>query len=345
MILLDVQDLEPGMVLCRDVVNEKNMVALTEGTVLTAPIIEKMKTHTLSDIFIEDSEMARQKDFFHKYQRQIYVTEGIFREATETGSVPVKLAENLVSSSLVPMVAQSGILDYLYQSGGKTTYEYQHAMNVSVMSGLLAKWMHYDESAIEEIMMAGLLHDIGKTRLPQNLAEKKGLHLNAHEEELYHQHTKYGYQLLNGLQLSENVRQAVLHHHEHIDCSGYPANLVNDQIHPYAKIIAVMNKYDNKVTPHPGSNGETPFAALKEITQKMFSTLETKTCIAFIHNLKESLIGSRVLLSDYSKGTVVFYSKDDFQAAPMISLDENHILMDLNARPDLKIIDYKPANN
>lgn len=344
MIALGLNDIEPGMVLSKDIMNQNDVVELAEGTVLTGPVIKKLVNRRIDTIYVEDSAISRKKDFIVKYQRQLHVTECIFQEIDQTGSVPAKITEQFVASALQPMIRQGGVIDLLYKISGNNPYEYQHAMNVSILSGMMAKWLHYDETATEEIMMAGLLHDIGKTKLPREIAGKKLTDLNAHEMNVYQEHTTHGYNLLkDNKQIAANVKQAILQHHEHTDCTGYPAQLVEDKIHPYAKIIAIMNKYDNMTNPHEGFTTGTPFSALDEITQKMFSSLDTKISIAFIHNLKESLIGSTVLLSNNQKGEIAYYSQDDYKAAPLIRLHESNNILDLNRHTNLKIIAYNPV--
>lgn len=343
MIALGLDDLEAGMTLAKDVNNHMGVVELAEGTVLTNRIIEKLKYRNIIEIYVNDSALTRQKDFLAKYQHQLFITESIFQETAETGSVPIKSAEQFVKGSLQPMLRQSGTIDFLYQARGNNPYEYQHAMNVSILSGVLAKWLHYDENSTAEIMLAGLLHDIGKTKLPPELLAKTSSELSAREKILYENHSKLGYELLKyNPNVSENVRLSILEHHEHTDCSGYPGRLLSDRIHPYAKIIAIMNKYDG-ITASAESSTQTPFAALDAITQKMFSTLDTKACIALIHNLKTSLIGSEVVLSDNSKGKIAYYAQENYKAAPLISLYESNKVLDLNQRSDLKIIAYNPA--
>jgi putative nucleotidyltransferase with HDIG domain len=343
MIALGLDDLEAGMTLAKDVNNHMGVVELAEGTVLTSRIIDKLRYRNIIEIYVEDSALTRQKDFLAKYQHQLFITESIFQETAETGSVPIKSAEQFVKGSLQPMLRQSGTIDFLYQARGKNPYEYQHAMNVSILSGVLAKWLHYDENSTAEIMLAGLLHDIGKTKLPPELLAKNSSKRSARETTLYENHSKLGYELLKyNPNVSENVRLSILEHHEHTDCSGYPGRLLSDRIHPYAKIIAIMNKYDG-ITASSESSTQTPFAALDAITQKMFSTLDTKACIALIHNLKTSLIGSEVILSDNSKGMIAYYAQENYKAAPLISLYESDKVLDLNQRSDLKIIAYNPA--
>lgn len=343
MIALGLDDLEAGMTLAKDINNHMGVVELAEGTVLTSRIITKLRYRNIAEIYVEDSSLSRQKDFFAKYQHQLFITESIFQETVETGSVPIKSAEQFVKGSLQPMLKQSGTIDFLYQARGNNPYEYQHAMNVSILSGILAKWLHYDETATAEVMLAGLLHDIGKTKLPPELLAKKRLNLSAREKVLYENHSKLGYELLKyNPNVSENVRLSVLEHHEHTDCSGYPGQLLSDRIHPYAKIIAVMNKYEGITTADPVQT-QTPFAALDAITQKMFSTLDTKACIALIQNLKTSLIGSDVVLSDNSKGKIAYYAQENYKAAPLISLQGSDQILDLNQRSDIKIIAYNPA--
>ncbi|MBO6235495.1 MAG: phosphohydrolase, partial [Schwartzia sp.] len=95
-------------------------------------------------------------------------------------------------------------------------------------------------------------------------------------------------------------------------------------------------------TEREGFRKETPFAAIDKITAEMYTKLDPTVCVPFLTNLKDSFLGSRVYLSNGLSGTIVHYA-NDFSARPMIRVMDSELL-DLNAFPDVQIVEYNPKD-
>jgi HD-GYP domain-containing protein (c-di-GMP phosphodiesterase class II) len=113
-----------------------------------------------------------------------------------------------------------------------------------------------------------------------------------------------------------------------------------NDIHEYAKIVAVADLYDTITTEREGFLKQTPFSAIEKITNEMFSTLDPQICIPFLNNIQQVFIGSQVLLSDQRKGKIIQYPKD-FAALPLIEMEDGEIL-NMNLHPKIKVIEYNP---
>jgi HD-GYP domain-containing protein (c-di-GMP phosphodiesterase class II) len=109
---------------------------------------------------------------------------------------------------------------------------------------------------------AGLLHDIGKVKIPQNILNKKGK-LDNLEYLIIQSHTAYSASILFNTGLSKQSMQAILFHHENEDGSGYPNGLVNDQIPLIAKICHITDVFDALTSKRHYKASKTPFEALK----------------------------------------------------------------------------------
>lgn len=332
MIALDLQDLTPGMILERDILNERFAIDLAKNTVLTYHHIQRLRNRKINIIYVRENIETRKKDFMRKYEKQLRIVAYIFETISSTGDVPGTIIKDLVTSQLEPIIHKSDILELLYQSQiTKTSYEYQHSMRVGILAGRLAQWMHYDKKTIHEAIIAGLLHDIGKTKIPSTLLSRNLNSLSNEEKRTYLQHVELGYEKLRyNTKLSNNIKQAILQHHEHTDSTGYPNQLSDKEINPLAKVVSIINKYDNVTSTRPGSPQRTPFDAINEITKKMFTSLDCSLCITFIRHIREALIGSEVLLSNQKKGTVAYYAQDDYWAMPLIYLNDSEKVIDLN---------------
>lgn len=119
---------------------------------------------------------------------------------------------------------------------------YIHSINVGMYSLILSKEIYNNKTDIENIFMAGLLHDYGKLFISKSIIDKAGKLIDKEKEEIK-KHTILGYKKLKELSIDEKILNAILDHHERIDKSGYMKKAEN-QISEYAKILMITDVYD-----------------------------------------------------------------------------------------------------
>jgi HD-GYP domain-containing protein (c-di-GMP phosphodiesterase class II) len=125
----------------------------------------------------------------------------------------------------------------------KDAYTYGHSDRVASMSKCIARELGYTESECEQVHMAGLLHDIGKIGVPDNVLGKPGK-LTEDEYDAMKKHPKIGFDILKHLKPLEFALPGVLYHHEAMNGKGYPFGLVGEEIPMLGRIIAVADSYD-----------------------------------------------------------------------------------------------------
>lgn len=131
-------------------------------------------------------------------------------------------------------------------------YNKCHALNTAILSGAVAKKMGLSENTILDVVLAGLLHDIGKNAIPQEILSKTSL--TTLEQKTLHDHTKIGYKIIKTkMELPENIARVALDHHEYNDGTGYPNGKSGDKINVESQIISVCNYFDNL------TSNRTPF--------------------------------------------------------------------------------------
>lgn len=161
-------------------------------------------------------------------------------------------------------------------------YNRCHALNTAILSGAVAKKMSLSENAIYDIVLAGLLHDIGKSIIPNELLTK--VSLTSAEQKLIQDHTKEGYQIIKiKMQLPESIARVALDHHECNDGSGYPNGKSGERINIETQIVNVCNYFDNL------TSNRTPFKVrnTKEALRVMLSMgtqkFSAEALYTFIH--------------------------------------------------------------
>jgi putative two-component system response regulator len=139
---------------------------------------------------------------------------------------------------------QSGVMQALAQTVEKhDIYTSQHIERLRFLSGQLAMQLGQPPKVVAEIRAAGLLHDIGKIAVPQNILQKPG-GLTASEWEVMRQHPIHGAEIALNLPFGKEIAPMVRGHHERWDGSGYPDNLSGESIPIGARIVAVVDAFD-----------------------------------------------------------------------------------------------------
>ncbi|HLZ11142.1 MAG TPA: HD-GYP domain-containing protein [Candidatus Acidoferrum sp.] len=134
-------------------------------------------------------------------------------------------------------------------------------LNTGVHSTRLAEWglrvgqeLGLDDATLRNLEVAALLHDIGKVGIPDAILRKPGK-LDPDEYALIKKHPDYGWAVLRMLPGFESAALDILHHHESVDGTGYPAGLRNSEIPIVSRIVCVIDAYDAMVSSRPYRKG------------------------------------------------------------------------------------------
>ncbi len=175
-------------------------------------------------------------------------------------------------------------------------YTYKHCINTAFYSMLIGRWLGLQESKVQKLILSGLLHDIGKVRIPIEILNKNGK-LTDEEFELIKKHTIYGNDMLNEVSgVDHEVRRAVLFHHERLNCSGYPLNASTDTIGLYAKIVAIADVYDAMTSDRVYKKGATPFEAFELLKTEGEGLFDATILYTFINNISKYYLETEATL-------------------------------------------------
>jgi len=165
--------------------------------------------------------------------------------------------------------------------------------------------------------------------------------LKEEDFEIYKKHCEDGADILKESGFSDIIQKVALCHHEKINGMGFPNGISGEAIHPYAKIVAVANTYDDLTSEKPGAVKRTPFDAVIYFITEMYVSLDPVVCVPLLNRIKDSLIGSRIGLSDGRKGIVAMFP-NDFSALPIVAVEDGSNI-DLNKSSDINITRYDPV--
>lgn len=289
---IQVMDLHPGTVLEFATkiylpLNNKIHYFSREGEVITEEKIKLLKGDARNTVLIHKEEVAK---FYDYCAKQLAAIGGEAVSETERKQKLEASVRDLVSDLFVETSNEStfGKSQQLMKNfreillsmtkakdgrlaerlRGMTVDEadfYGHLSSVSCYAGIFA--MAAGLPNVDEVGVAGLLHDIGKTNFPFEMVETPFEELTGDQKKTYMQHPQYSIDICNlkRLVIPDKSRTAILQHHERIDGTGYPKGLKGDRISIEAKILAIANKFAHLTNTATGEVHLSPIAALEKL--------------------------------------------------------------------------------
>lgn len=212
----------------------------------------------------------------------------------------VRTVEDIIGS----VGRHPGALISLLRLKTRDEYTYLHSVAVCALMVALARTLGLPDDDVREAGIAGLLHDIGKARIPLNVLQKPAK-LTDEEFALIKRHPTFGHALLQENEAASAMALDVcLHHHEKVDGSGYPKGLKQDEISLYAKMGAVCDVYDAITSSRPYKAAWAPGEAVRQMAQWK-GHFDARVFQAFVKTVGIYPIGTLVRLKSQRLGVVL----------------------------------------
>lgn len=179
-----------------------------------------------------------------------------------------------------------------------------HALNVTIVAMLMARTFGMAEADLMDLGVGALLHDIGKLELPDRVRHRED-HFSPAESRAYEEHVGHGVAHARRMGLTPGASLVIAQHHEHADGSGFPLKLNTDRMTALARIVALVNRYDNLCNPNLAARALTPHEAVSLLFAQWRSRFDTAILGAFIKMMGVYPPGSAVQLTDDRYALVV----------------------------------------
>lgn len=346
MVKRKVSDLEPGMILLMDVFDEKDILLIGSDTELNDSHIAFLSKKGILEVTVATSEHSdevlinkplapeEESDVETKYRRTIQKFKSIYTEF-RLGRVPVyQEIDDALEPLYEAILNDDHFTRKMWQIHAYDDYTFDHSVRVSMISGLLAKWCGLSNMQIKDAALAGLLHDIGKCNIPDQILRKPSA-LTLEEFKVMKTHAILGYILIKDIpNISYDVLLAVMQHHERVDGTGYPNGLRGNEINYLAKIVAVADVYCAMTQDRVYKKAMHPFETMSFILEKCHSSLDFSMSKTFLANISHFYIGHQVTLTNGLSGEIIMTYKDD-PARPLVRVGETYL--DLRRHIDLEI--------
>ena len=215
------------------------------------------------------------------------------------------------------------ILDMLQCMRGYDDVTYVHSVNVALLSNMIGRIVYPDisDEELKVLTLAGLLHDIGKMMVPDNIIQKKG-RLTLPEYNLVKTHVLFGNNILKGIDnLDPRIAEVAMRHHERCDGTGYPGGYKREQIEPFARIVAIADTYDAMTSDRAYRAAICPFDVIEMFESEGIVKYDVEFLLPFLEKAVQAYMNTNVRLSTNQIGKVIMINKNEF-SKPVVQVGD-----------------------
>jgi len=352
---ISTKDLVPGMVLASDVYNYNDQLILPAGMRLTDKAITKLSFYSILFVKIREEEpqdtppvTVSENSYSYKVKnsREFQVFQENFDINVSDFSVSINdmvqknaeldvddMVDNALNLLNPDESTSINIFDMIHNMRQYDDQTFAHSINVGLICHVFAGWLGMSETESRLALTCGLLHDIGKLKIPESII-KKPSKLTDREYSLIKTHPIEGYQILQRYPVSKHVRNSALMHHERFDGSGYPFGISGNKIDPFARIVSIADVYEATTAPRIYRGSLCPFQVISIFESEGLQKYDTHMIMTFLEKIVDTYMLNRVRLSNGMEGDIIYINKQAL-SRPTIKCGSQYI--DLIKEPDLYI--------
>lgn len=362
MIKISIKDAQIGMVAAEPIKTPLGQILALPGTPLTRQLINKMKLYKVGSISIQNPfdaaapqagentakrdkvkpvpktrahemvtniQRVQASEEFRGFQLK-YIT--CINQIKDTfGKICAgekSFDEAALLTAVIDLSASCGTtietFDMLYNMRTIAYPLYSHCLNVGLITRMIGRWLHMEKTDVNTLTIAGVLHDIGKCKIPDDVLNKPDK-LTDEEFALIKKHPQFGFDLIRDLQIDSRIKRTALMHHERCDGSGYPSQLDSSLIDDFAMITAIADVYDAMTAARRYRAPLCPFAVISSFESEGFTKYNTKFLLLFLKKLATTYQSNRVMLNDSRFCNIVMLNPHEL-SRPIVRFDDSSIL-------------------
>ncbi len=321
---IGIKDAMPGMLLARSIHSTDGRVLLRAGVAVSQRYLTRLEQLGILYFYIIDEALGE-----IVYQPGLASEETIieamsavkesFEALGQRRQIQVQRLKEVVDTLISEIMANQDALHGLSAINAHDDYTYAHSVDVCLLSLVTGATMQMEREQLKNLGVGALLHDIGKTMLPQELLNKPST-LTEEEYGIIKKHCDYGFEIMRHYrEISLLSAHVAYQHHECWDGGGYPRGLCGKEIHDLARIVAVADTYDALLGQRPYREAYSVPEALDMINQMSGQNFEPGVTSALTANISIYPPGAVVELNTGHFAVVVECHRED-PARPLLRL-------------------------
>ncbi len=288
--------------------------------------INKREPHHSSVSVYEEHPRARQT-----YDSAKQSVKGILKQIRVANLVDSKAARETVSHCVKSVLRNSDALMWMTRIKDVNEYTAEHCLNVSILAIAFGRHLRLPETELEKLGLCGLLHDVGKLKVPDEVLEKPE-RLSPEEFEVMKSHTTLGAEMLKKSPgVFQYVIDAAYNHHEQIDGKGYPRQLMASELTDYTRILSIVDAFDAMTSDRCYATSRSNLDALKEVYKHRGKQFDDALALEFISVVGPYPPGTIVELKNGCIG-IVLQSKAKKRHLPAVELVRDSNGQDIEPR-------------
>ena len=296
-----------GRSLNKNIYSRQGSLLLPKNSILSLNNLDILKQHRI-DLWEEDTQLVTELIVDETISEVKSIFEKIHNNIDRPSNQDIK---NSVLPKIQDLCFNNNLSNVILGLSKKDNYTYRHCIGVASLSFLIGSWLGLRDDELEELTVAGLIHDIGKIKIPDTILNKAG-RLSADEYAEMKLHTHLGHEMICNLPgMTKQQALVALQHHEREDGSGYPFGLSGDKIIYISKIVAVADVFHTMISKRIYKDAVPLHQVFQEIYQHAFGLFDPIVVRCFITNVMNRMIGDSVLLTDGQIARIVMLHPDD----------------------------------
>ncbi|KXG74182.1 HD-GYP domain-containing protein [Thermotalea metallivorans] len=307
--LVRLENVTSGMILAKDIYSCEGKILLAKGVTLTSHFIKRLQSLSIGEIYIED-EISRDIEIVDIIddKTRMMAKQTLYQAVQDlkaNKSLDFSSIQMVINRIVDELLRNKDIMVNLSDLRCVDEYTFAHSVNVAVLSIVIGKALGFHELRLRDLGIGAILHDIGKTQVPNEILNKPGK-LELHEIEIMKNHPAFGYEILKEYcEISSLSRVAALMHHERVDGSGYPFGKRGSEIPEFARIIAIADTYDAMTSNRVYRKKITPNKAVEYLMSMGDYHFDHDMVKVFLNHITVFPVGTIVKLNTQEKAIVI----------------------------------------
>ncbi len=348
---IPVSQLTPGMIVADSVYTFSNQLIIQAGVCLTDKIITRLKFYSvdLVHIRVEDNtpeplpiaplvkelylEKLKGSHEFIQFNQTLLKKVDTLKTTMQDlvdGSKEIDIQALYEDVNSIIASSRNGlhVFDMLHCMRNYDDLTYIHSINVALICNVLGTWLKFTDKDLLTVTISGLLHDIGKITIPDEIIKKPDK-LTPDEYSTVKEHAARGYNILNKLDINIHIKMAAMMHHERCDGTGYPLGLRSQQIDKFAKVVMIADVYDAMTSARVYRGPLCPFEVISVFEGEGLAKYEPKYIMTFFDHVMQLYLHSTVRLNDGTVGEIILMHRNNL-CRPVIRIGNEFIDLELN---------------